>query len=166
MIGFGGSSSSNTVKNDGTKSTQPVATQVMASLPAGLQAYKGGLLVALMKEGNYIALSGEGKTAFTEVFTTALKNAQGGAGALGTTNYSTQFYNKKTNPTGKPVTEADFAEIGKSDPVVYALGKLTQIAAESATDMRSLASKMGASLDTQGDSRRYLQKMQGAFARQ
>jgi hypothetical protein len=162
MIGFGGSSSSTTKPS----ATQPVATQVAASLPAGLQAWKGGLLVALMEGGNLITLSGTGKIAFTEVFTNALKNAQGGAGALGTTNYSTQFFNKKTNPTGKPVTEADFIEIGKGDPVVFALGKLTQIAAESATDMRSLATKMGASLDTQSDSRRYLQKLNGAFARQ
>jgi hypothetical protein len=161
MIGFGGSSSSTTKSS--ASSTQPVATQVMASLPAGLQAYKGGLLVALMKEGNYIALSGEGKTAFTEVFTTALKNAQGGAGALGTTNYSTAFYKPKLDPKGKPVTEADFAEIGKGDPVVYALGKLTKIAAESADDMRSLAVKMGASLDTQSDSKRYLRTMTNAF---
>jgi hypothetical protein len=161
MIGFGGSSSSTTKSS--ASSTQPVATQVMASLPAGLQAYKGGLLVALMKEGNYIALSGEGKTAFTEVFTTALKNAQGGAGALGTTNYSTAFYKPKLDPKGKVVTEADFAEIGKGDPVVYALGKLTKIAAESADDMRSLAVKMGASLDTQSDSKRYLRTMTNAF---
>jgi hypothetical protein len=100
-----------------------------------------------------------------DMMTQALKNAHGGAGSLGTTTYSTQFYHKQTNPKGKPVTEADFAEISKSDPVVYALGKLTVIAAESATDMRSLANKMGASLETQGDSRRFLQKMQGALAR-
>jgi hypothetical protein len=162
MIGFGGSSSSTTKPS----ATQPVATQVAASLPSGLQAWKGGLLVALMEGGNLITLSGTGKTAFTEVFTNALKNAQGGAGALGTTNYSTAFYKPKLNPQGKPVTEADFIEIGKGDPVVFALGKLTQIAAESATDMRSLATKMGASLDTQSDSRRYLQKLNGAFARQ
>jgi hypothetical protein len=63
------------------------------------------------------------------------------------------------------VTDKDFIELGKGDPVVYALGKLTQIAAESAVDMRSLATKMGASLDTQSGSLRYLQKLNGAFSR-
>ena len=143
----------------------PVSTQVTTTLPKGLAMYSGGLGVSLMQGGNLITLSGEGKAAFLDVFTTALKNAQGGAGALNTTNYSTGFYKPKLNPQGKAVTEADFAEIGKGDPVVYALGKLTQIAAESATDMRSLATKMGASLDTAGDSKRYLRSMAGAFSR-
>jgi hypothetical protein len=141
----------------------PVATQVATQLPPGLKMYVGGLGVSLMAGGNFVTLDAQGKSAFTEVFTNALKNSIGGAGALGTTNYSTGFYKPKLDPKGKPVTEADFAEIGKGDPVVYALGKLTQIAAESATDMRSLALKMGASLDTAGDSKRYLRNMSQAF---
>jgi hypothetical protein len=141
----------------------PVSTQVTTALPKGLAMYSGGLGVSLMKDGNFVSLDAQGKIAFAEAFTTALKGAHGGAGSLGTTSFSTGFYKPKLNPQGKAVTEADFAEIGKGDPVVYALGKLTKIAAESASDMRSLATKMGASLDTQGDSRRYLKNMQSAF---
>ena len=156
----------NTVKNDGTPSTTVAATlpAVTGKIPDGLKLMSnGGLGVSLMQGGNLVTLGTEGKAAFVEVFSNALKNAQGGAGSLNTTSFSTGFYKPKLNPQGKAVTEADFAEIGKGDPVVYALGKLTKIAAESASDMRSLASKMGASLDTQSDSKRYLRNMAGAF---
>jgi hypothetical protein len=156
----------NTVKNDGTPSTTVAATlpAVTGKIPDGLKLMSnGGLGVSLMQGGNLVTLGTEGKAAFVEVFSNALKNAQGGAGSLNTTSFSTAFYKPKLNPQGKAVTEADFAEIGKGDPVVYALGKLTKIAAESASDMRSLASKMGASLDTQSDSKRYLKNMAGAF---
>ena len=141
----------------------PVSTQVPTALPKGLAMYAGGLGVSLMKDGNFVSLDAQGKIAFAEAFTTALKSAQGGAGSLGTTSPSTGFYKPKLNPQGKAVTEADFAEIGKGDPVVYALGKLTKIAAEEVDVMRSLATKMGASLDTQSDSKRYLRNMAGAF---
>jgi hypothetical protein len=144
--------------------TQQVATQVAATLPSGLKVLgNGGLGVSFVTGGNAVDLTAGAKTVLTEAFTTALRNAQGGAGSLNTTSFSTGFYKPKLNPQGKAVTEADFAEIGKGDPVVYALGKLTKIAAESASDMRSLASKMGASLDTQSDSKRYLKNMAGAF---
>jgi len=141
----------------------PVSTQVTTALPKGLAMYAGGLGVSLMKDGNFVSLDAQGKIAFAEAFTTALKSAQGGAGSLGTTSPSTGFYKPKLNPKGAVVTEADFAELGKGDPVVYAIGKLTKIAAESAVDMRSLAQKMGASLETQGDSKRYLRNMTNAF---
>jgi hypothetical protein len=164
MITFGASSSS-AAKPSASSSTS-VATQVTASLPAGLKVLSnGGLGISFVTGGNAVDFTIGAKTILVEAFTTALKNAQGGAGALNTTNYSTGFYKPKLNPQGKEVTEADFAEIGKGDPVVYALGKLTKIAAESATDMRSLATKMGASLDTAGDSKRYLRSMAGAFNR-
>lgn len=160
-----GDTATQTVKNDGTPSASIPAT-LTGTLPKGLTSRSGALVVALAQtDGNWISLSTAGQVQMRDMMTQALKNAHGGAGSLGTTTYSTQFYHKQTNPKGKPVTEADFAEISKSDPVVYALGKLTVIAAESATDMRSLANKMGASLETQGDSRRFLQKMQGALAR-
>jgi hypothetical protein len=165
MFGQGDSSpATRTARNDGTPSAVPVSTQVMASLPSGLKVLgNGGLGVSFVTGGNAVDLTAGAKTVLTEAFTTALRNAQGGAGSLNTTSFSTGFYKPKLNPQGKAVTEADFAEIGKGDPVVYALGKLTKIAAESASDMRSLASKMGASLDTQSDSKRYLKNMAGAF---
>jgi hypothetical protein len=158
-LGFGSSSSSTQTSSSAT----PVATQVATQLPAGLKVFFGGLGVSLMSGGNNVGFTENAKSVMISAFTTALKTAQGGAGTLGTTNYSTGFYKPKLDPKGKIVTEADFAEIGKGDPVVYALGKLTKIAAESASDMRSLAEKMGASLDTQGDSRKYLKNMAGAF---
>ena len=121
------------------------------------------MAVSLSADGNTIRFTDQAKGVMTAAFTDALKNAQGGAGSLGTTSYGTGFYKPKLNPKGAVVTEADFAELGKGDPVVYAIGKLTKIAAESAVDMRSLAQKMGASLETQGDSKRYLRNMTNAF---
>jgi hypothetical protein len=163
LVGFGNSTPA-PGQNVSRDSTVPVATQVTASLPSGLKVLSnGGLGVSFVVGGNAVDLTAGAKTVLTEAFTTALRNAQGGAGSLGTTSYGTGFYKPKLNPQGKEVTEADFAELGKGDPVVYAIGKLTKIAAESAVDMRSLAQKMGASLETQGDSKRYLRNMTNAF---
>jgi hypothetical protein len=141
-----------------------VPTTVTGKLPNDLTSRSGALVVALAQnDGNWISFSTVGQVQMRDMMTQALKNSLGGAGSLNTSNFSTGFYKPKLNPRGKEVTEADFAEIGKGDPVVYAIGKLTKIAAESASDMRSLAQKMGASLDTQSDSKRYLRNMAGAF---
>jgi hypothetical protein len=168
MIGFGPSSTPPRSSSGSSSSSAPAAvpTTVTGTLPKDLTSRGGALVVALAQnDGNWISLSTQGQVQMRDMMTQALKNSLGGAGSLGTTSYSTGFYKPKLDPKGKVVTEADFAEIGKGDPVVYALGKLTQIAAESATDMRSLAMKMGASLDTAGDSKRYLRSMAGAFTR-
>ena len=158
------SNATSSKSSSSSSSSAAIPTTLTGTLPKDLTSRSGALVVALAQnDGNWISFSTAGQTQLKDIMTQALKNAVGGAGALGTTSYSTGFYKPKLNPQGKAVTEADFAEIGKGDPVVYALGKLTQIAAESATDMRSLAMKMGASLDTAGDSRKYLKNMAGAF---
>ena len=166
LVGFGDSSSPPKPQSQSQSQSAPtsIPTTLSGTLPKDLTSRNGGLVVALAQnDGNWISLSTAGQVQMRDMMTQALRNAQGGAGSLGTTSFSTGFYKPKLNPQGKAVTEADFAEIGKGDPVVYALGKLTKIAAESASDMRSLASKMGASLDTQSDSKRYLKNMAGAF---
>jgi len=148
----------------GAQSGTAIPAAATANLPSGLKVLSnGGLAVSLVKDGNAIDLTQNAKTVLTEAFGAALRSAQGGPTPAARTSPSVSGLYDPVTKKGRMFGETDFQEVGKYDPVVYALGKLTKIQAEHVELSREMAVAMKLNVRQTTESGRYLRSMNRAF---
>jgi hypothetical protein len=147
--------------------TSPSTTATPAAInnmPAGVTVRNGALLVGLAQnDGNWISYSTAGQTQLRDMMTQALRSAQGGPTPAARTSPSVSGLFDPVTKKGRAFGETEFQEVGKYDPVVYALGKLTKIQAEHVELSREVAVAMKLNVRQSTESGRYLRSMNRAF---
>jgi len=141
-----------------------VPVQVAANLPSGMTVRGGALVVGLAQnDGNWISFSAAGQSQLRDMMSAALRSAQGGPTPAARTSPSVSGLYDPATKKGRVFGETDFQEVGKYDPVVYAIGKLTKIQAEHVELSREVATAMKLNVRQTTESGRYLRSMNRAF---